>query len=79
MPSTAREVLNELRWRKGRRLADAVLYVRDRLTPGRPRVVSGADITALGRRTFDTATATIPYYKIARIEHRGRVLFERTD
>jgi uncharacterized protein (UPF0248 family) len=79
MPSTAREVLNELRWRRGRRMADAVLYVRDRLTPNRYREVSGADITALGRRTFDTATATIPYYKVARIEQRGRLLFERTD
>jgi len=79
MLSTAREVLNELRWRPGRRIADAVLYVRDRLAPERHRVVSGADITALGHRTFDTASATIPYYKIARIEHRGRVLFERRD
>jgi len=56
-----------------------MLFVRDRLAAGRHRVVHGGDVTRLGRRTFDTATATIPFYKVVRIEYRGRVLFERTD
>jgi len=47
--------------------------------PGRLRAVPGKDIAALGRRTFDTATATIPFYKVVRIEYRGRLLFERAD
>ncbi len=76
---TARDVLNELRWRQGESLEDAVLHVRDRAMPGRLRAVPGKDIAALGRRTFDTATATIPFYKVVRIEYRGRVLFERAD
>ena len=56
-----------------------MLFVRDRLMPDRYRVVPGRDVTKLGRRTFDTATATIPFYKVVRIEYRGRVRFERTD
>lgn len=79
MPTTAREVLNGLRWRKGESLHEAELHVLDRRAPGRFRVVPGREVTALGHRTFDTARATIPYYKIARIEYRGRVIFERKE
>ena len=73
---TAREVLNELRWREGRDLAKAEIWVRGR-SPEDVKAMGGDEITELGRRYFSTATTTIPYYKIARIVSQGKVLFER--
>jgi len=73
---TAREVLNELRWREGRVLAKAEVWVRGR-TGRDVKAVGGDEITDLGRRYFSTATATIPYYKIVRIVYEGEVVFER--
>ena len=79
MGRTAREVLNELKWREGESLEDAVLFVRDRRVPERLRAIPGSELTALDAATFETAGATIPYYKIARIEYRGKLVFERTE
>jgi uncharacterized protein (UPF0248 family) len=79
MARTARDVLNELRWREGEALEDAVLFVRDRVVKERFRAILGNEITKLDHATFETAGATIPYYKIDRIEYRGEVIFERTE
>jgi len=43
------------------------------------KVIRGEEITELGRRYFSTATATIPYYKIVRIEYAGEVIFVRPE
>ncbi len=78
MPGTAREVLNELRWREGDHLGEATLWYRDRGAASGLRVIPGADIVDLERRYFTSRTAgRLPYYKIERIERRGTVLFER--
>ena len=78
MPRTAREVLNELRWREGDHLAEATLWYRDRAAASGARVVPGEDIVDLERRYFTTRTAgRLPYYKIERIERAGKVLFAR--
>ena len=73
---TAREVLNELRWREGRSLARAKMWVRGR-TAEDVKAIDGDEILELGRRYFTTARATIPYYKVVRIVYEGHVLFER--
>ena len=72
----ARDVLNELRWREGRDLARAVVWVRGRRADD-VKAIRGEEIEELGRRYFSTATATIPYYKVVRIESDGNVVFER--
>ncbi len=72
----ARGVLNELRWREGRGLENATVWVRGR-TPADVKAIRGEEIVELGRRDFSTATATIPYYKVVRIEHGGTVVFSR--
>ncbi len=77
VPRTAREVLNELRWRQGYDLGRAEIWVADRRRPSGGRILSGADIVELGHRYFLTARATIPFYKVLRISYEGRVLFER--
>jgi len=74
---TAREVLNELRWRSGDRLTSAMLWYRDRLRPEGLLLIRGSEIVELGRRYFTTATGRLPYYKIERIEVVGEVVFER--
>ncbi len=79
MARTAREVLNELKWRRGFDLSRAKIWVADRTKPGGGRVLSGGEITELGHRYFTTARATIPLYKIVKITYGGKVLFERGE
>jgi len=74
----AREVLNELKWREGRGLANAKVWVRGR-TATDVKAIDGDGITELGRRDFSTATATIPYYKIVRIEYDSVMVFARIE
>jgi len=77
MARTAREVLNELRWREPRRLEDAVLFYRDRRRSEGHRVIRGTEILGLERRYFSTAGGRLPYYKIERIDLGGETLFDR--
>ncbi|HEY4705518.1 MAG TPA: RNA repair domain-containing protein [Thermoplasmata archaeon] len=74
---TAREVLNELRWRGPDRLAGAVLWYRDRTRPEGHRLIRGSEIVDLERRYFTTASGRLPYYKIERIEVGSEAVFER--
>jgi uncharacterized protein (UPF0248 family) len=76
---TARDVLNELRWRKGRDLTRAQVWVADRTSPKGGRVLSGAAVVELGHRYFSTVRATIPFYKILKITYGDEVLFERIE
>ncbi len=78
MMRTAREVLNELRWRTPDRLADAVLWYRDRTRPEGFRKIRGSEILELERRYFRTAAGRLPYYKIDRIERAGETIFARS-
>ncbi len=73
----ARDVLNELRWREGRNLRRAVVWVRGRGAD--VKAIGGEEIVELGRRYFSTATATIPYYKVVRIECDGETVFARGE
>jgi uncharacterized protein (UPF0248 family) len=73
----AKDVLNELRWRKDRRLTDAVICYVHRGAPGDERRISGADIRELGSSFFSTSEATVPYHRIFRIEYAGEIIFER--
>ena len=75
--ATAREVLNELRWRDSNLLLEAVLLYRDRTRPEGHRLIRGSEIVQLERRYFTTAAVRLPYYKIERIEVAGVVVFER--
>lgn len=77
MRKTAREILNELRWRGENRLPLATLWYRDRARPEGARVILGSEITGLERRYFTTASGRLPYYKVERIECAGELVFER--
>ncbi len=77
MGKSAREALNELRWRMPNRLADAILWYRDRSRAEGVRLIRGSEILELERRYFRIATARLPYYKIDRIECEGETVFLR--
>lgn len=77
MARTAREVLNELRWREKDRLADATIFYRDRARAEGFRIILGSEIVNLERTYFSTAAGRLPYYKIDRILVGGRLVFER--
>jgi len=77
MRRTAREVLNELRWREPNRLAEAAIFYRDRTRPEGFRLIRGSEIQELGHRYFTTGTIRLPYYKIDKIVCAGETLFER--
>ncbi len=80
MGKTARDILNELRWRERDRLADATIWYRDRARPEGLRIILGSEIVDLERRYFSTASAgRLPYYKIERVECAGRVVFDRSQ
>ena len=78
MNRTARDILNELRWREPSRIADAVLWYRDRTQSEGFVMIRGSEIVGLERRYFTTASARLPYYKVERVECSGETLFERT-
>src|SRR2546428_4432798 len=78
MNRTARDILNELRWREPGRLADAVLWYRDRSRPEGVALIRGSEIVDLERRYFTTARARLPYYKVGPIEGSGETLFDRS-
>ena len=77
MARTAREILNELRWREPGRLADAILWYRDRLRPEGHRLIRGAEILSLERRYFTISGGRLPYYRIERIDLGEETLFDR--
>ncbi len=77
MARTARDTLNELKWRGSYDFTRAKVWVADRTRPEGGRVLSGAEIVDLGHRYFTTARATIPFYTVLRIEYEGRILYER--
>jgi len=54
-----REVLNELKWHRGR-LEDAQIIILHRGAPGDRKVIPGSDIVELGRSFFVTAESMIP-------------------
>lgn len=77
MKRSARNVLNELRWRGSNRLEEAIVIYRDRTRPEGFRTIRGSDIVSLERRYLTTPSARLPYYKIDRIECAGEVVFRR--
>ncbi len=69
-----REVLNELKWHRGR-LSDASITYLHRGAPGDRRTVNGSEIVELERSFFTTAESRIPYHRIRRIELDGEILY----
>ena len=74
-----REVLNELKWREGLTLDDALVTYRHRGAPGDERTISGREIEELQHSFFRAGGSVIPYHRILRIEHRGEIVYEAKE
>lgn len=74
---TPREILNELKWREDRDISKAEVWYKSRDTKERFSIITGDELTELGKSFFSTAQATIPFYKIFRIIYEGEVIFDR--
>lgn len=76
MPSV-RAILNELKWTKD--LSKAKIWYRHRGAPNDTMIISGADITDIGRSFFETTTASIPFHRILKICYDDTVVFDRSQ
>ena len=74
---SAKDVLNELKWRNDMKIEDAVIFYVHRGAPNDEKCISGADILELGSSFFSTMDATVPYHRIFRIEYAGKILLDR--
>ncbi len=74
---TPREILNELKWREDRDISRAEVWYKSRDTKEGFVIITGDELTELGKSFFSTAQATIPFYKIFRIIYEGEVIFDR--
>jgi uncharacterized protein (UPF0248 family) len=76
---TPREILNELKWREDRDISKAEIWYSSRGTEEGYVIITGGELTELGKSFFSTASATIPYYKIFRIVYEDEVIFDREE
>ena len=77
---TPRDVLNRLRWDPAAGgLEGVTLLIRHRGAPGDVKEVPAEAIVSLGKGSFGTDEATIPYHRILRISRCGTILFQRRD
>jgi uncharacterized protein (UPF0248 family) len=71
----ARDVLNEIKWRYGRDLAETVIYYIDRVRP-ELGFIEGERIKSWDKSFIYTETdSAIPFHRVERIKHRGREVY----
>ena len=73
----ARDILNELKWRADRDLSKVEIWYVHRGAPNDTKIISGDQICALERSFIVLEEASIPFHRIFKIIHDGRILFER--
>jgi uncharacterized protein (UPF0248 family) len=76
---TPREILNELKWREDKDISKAEIWYSSRDTKEGFSIITGEELTELGKSFFSTTQATIPFYKIFRITYDGEVVFDREE
>lgn len=76
---TPREILNELKWREDKDISKAEIWYTSGGTEDGFVIITGDELTELGKSFFSTAQATIPFYKIFRIICDGEVIFDREE
>ncbi len=72
-----RDILNELKWKKGFNLDKAEIWYIHRGAPADTRIISGREVINLGKSFIETTTAMIPYHRIFRVTYEGKIVFER--
>ncbi len=74
----AKQVLDEMKWRKDRDLANAVIHYVHRGAPDDTKTISGKEILETDASFFTTSESSVPYHRIFRIEYLDTVIFVRS-
>lgn len=70
-----RDILNELKWTKD--LQKVTIWYIHRGALHNIKIISGSEITGIGRSFLETATASIPYHRITKILYGDETIFDR--
>ena len=70
-----RDILNEIKWTKN--LEKVKIWYIHRGALNNTKIISGIDITSIGRSFLETTTATIPYHRIIKILYADKTIFDR--
>ena len=74
---TAKEILNELKWREDRDFTVVEVDYIHRGAPSDLMTASGDEIRNLGNSFMETTSASIPYHRITEIRYDGDVVWRR--
>ncbi len=76
MPNV-RDILNEIKWTKD--LEKIKIWYVHRGALNDTKIISGIEITGIGRSFLETTTATIPYHRIIKIIYGDKTVFDRWE
>ncbi len=76
MPNV-RDILNEIKWTKD--LEKIKIWYIHRGALNNTKIISGIEITGIGRSFLETTTATIPYHRIIKILYGDKTVFDRWE
>ncbi|MHC1601978.1 MAG: DUF504 domain-containing protein [Methermicoccaceae archaeon] len=80
MAVTPREHLNRIKWSVSPSLEGVRVWYVHRGTPSSVKCVEGGEIERLDRGLFVLrSSAHIPYHRVFKIEHNGKVVYYRQD
>jgi uncharacterized protein (UPF0248 family) len=74
MPNV-RDILNEIKWTKN--LEKVKIWYIHRGALNNTKIISGMEITDIGRSFLQTTTADIPYHRIIKIIYDDKTIFDR--
>ena len=72
-----RDILNEIKWTKD--LEKTKIWYIHRGALNNTKIISGIEITGIGRSFLQTTTATIPYHRIIKIFYDEKIVFDRWE
>jgi len=72
-----RDVLNELKWHHRKDLDESEIWYIHRGAPEDTKIINGDEIKKIGRSFMYTEYGMIPFHRILKIVHRGKIVFER--
>ena len=72
-----KDILNEYKWRKDRKLQDVDITYIDRGIESGHNIISGSKIKDLGDKFIFFDGMITPYHRIVQIKYEGKTIFER--
>jgi len=72
-----RDILNEIKWTKD--LGKVKIWYIHQGALNNTKIISGIEITSIGRSFLETTTATIPYHRIIKILYGDKIVFDRWE